>query len=128
MGYKILLLLLAARCVSSYTSITTQNCPAQFDAVSANLTTSNAAAVLGPFLYSGYQSAEDIAKVNSIVIGGNTAELDAYTSQMIVPYIIYGVVYLLFYLAVVACCLFERSCPPCEAIRRDLDADPYSKR
>lgn len=129
MNYKILLfLLLLASQVVAYTDITTQNCPAQFNVATANTTTSTAAASLGAFLYSGFQSPSSKARVEAIVIGGNTSDLDAYTSSMMVPYIIFGVVYLVFYLGIVACCLFERSCPPCESIRRDLDSDPYSKR
>lgn len=42
------------------------------------------------------------------------------------PYIIFGVVFILFYLGTVLCCLFDRSCPPCESIRRNLDEEPYS--
>lgn len=47
---------------------------------------------------------------------------------MMIPYIIFGSVYLMIYLGIVLCCLFERSCPPCETIRRDLENDLYSKR
>jgi hypothetical protein len=128
MSYKILLLLVFVWYAHSYTTITNQNCPAQFDATSANVTTSTAAASLGPFLYSSFQSASAKARVQAIVVGGKKKDLSAYTSQLMVPYIIFGVIYLVVYLGIVACCLFERSCPPCESIRRDLDADPYSKR
>lgn len=47
---------------------------------------------------------------------------------MLIPYIIFAVVYFCFYICIVLCCLFDRSCPPCECIRRDIDNDPYSKR
>lgn len=128
MSYKILLLLLCAWSIAAYTDITNQNCPAQFNVTTANITTSTAAASLGAFLYSGFQSPSSVARVQGIVIGGNTKDLNNYTSQMMVPYIIFGVIYLFFYLMIVVLCLFERSCPPCESIRRDLDSDPYSKR
>jgi hypothetical protein len=105
MSYKIFLLLLCLWGVFSYTSITSKNCPAQFDVATANITNSTAAATLGPFLYAGFQNPEAIARVQSI-----------------------GSLYVLIYLCIVLCCLFERSCPPCETIRRDLDNDPYSKR
>lgn len=47
---------------------------------------------------------------------------------MMIPYIIFCVVYIVVYLGIVICCLFDRSCPPCESIRRNVDEDPYSKR
>jgi hypothetical protein len=46
---------------------------------------------------------------------------------MMVPYIIFGIIYILAYLSIVVCCLFDRSCPPCDSLRRDLDNKPYSK-
>ena len=128
MSYKIFLLLLALCHVHSYTIITSQNCPAQFNVTLANATTSTTAATLGSFLYSGFQSPSQVARVQSIVIGGRTRDLDRYISELTVPYIIFGVIYLVFYAGIVLCCLFERSCPPCESLRRDLDNDPYSKR
>lgn len=128
MSYKILVLLLCACSTLAYTAITNKNCPAQFDITTANTTNSTAAATIGSFLYSGFQSPTDVARVQSIVITGNRRDFGRYVSEMMVPYIIFGSVYLLIYLGIVVCCLFERSCPPCEAIRRDLDNDPYSKR
>jgi hypothetical protein len=128
MSYKIFLLLLCLWGVFSYTSITSKNCPAQFDVATANITNSTAAATLGPFLYAGFQNPEAIARVQSIVITGNRRDFGRYVYEMMVPYIIFGSLYVLIYLCIVLCCLFERSCPPCETIRRDLDNDPYSKR
>ena len=128
MSYKILLLLVFLYNLHGYTLITSQNCPAQFNVTLANTTTSTTAASLGAFLYSGFQSPSQVARVQSIVIGGRTRDLDRYISELMVPYIIFGVIYLVFYAGIVLCCLFERSCPPCESIRRDLDNDPYSKR
>jgi len=113
MSYKIFLLLICLCSAGSYTIVTSQNCPAQFNVTLANTTTSTTAASLGSFLYSGFQSPSNVARVQSIVIGGRTKDLDRYISELMVPYIIFGVMYLVFYAAVVLCCLFERSCPPC---------------
>lgn len=128
MSYKIWLLLLCLWPAFSYTSVTNNNCPAQFDITTANTTSGTAAATLGPFLYAGFQSPDAIARVQSIVITGNRRDFGRYVYEMMVPYIIFGCIYVLIYLSIVVCCLFERSCPPCETIRRDLDNDPYSKR
>ena len=107
MGYKILVLLLVLVGLgSSYSSLTMQNCPAQFNVTSANTTSSTAAANLGSFLYSAFQTPAAKARVQAIVITGNTNDLSTYISEMMVPYIIFGVVYIVFYLIVVALCLF----------------------
>ena len=129
MSYKILLIAVAllVHC-SAYSDLTMLNCPAQFNVTTANKTTSTAASSLGAFLYAGFQSPAAKARVESIVITGNTVELDKYTSEMMIPYIIFCVVYLVVYLGIVICCLFDRSCPPCESVRRNVDEDPYSKR
>lgn len=47
---------------------------------------------------------------------------------MMVPYIIFAVLYFCFYLFTVSCCLFDRSCPPCDSLRRDIDHNPYTPR
>lgn len=81
MSYKILLIAVALLVHGlAYSDLTMLNCPAQFNVTSANTTASNAASTLGAFLYSGFQSSASQARVQSIVINGNTADLDKYTS------------------------------------------------
>lgn len=76
MNYKILLIaFLLVGSAFAYTSITTKNCPAQFDVSSANVTKGNAAANLGAFLYSGFQSPSSKSRIQEIVVKGNTKEL-----------------------------------------------------
>jgi hypothetical protein len=129
MNYKtwpVLLCLLAS--VLAYTSITTANCPAQFNITTANSTTDTTVASLGALVYGAFQSPSSQAKVNSIVVNGDYNALTSYMSEMMVPYIILAVIFIAFYLFIVACCLFDRSCPPCDSLRRNLEQDPYSKR
>lgn len=47
---------------------------------------------------------------------------------MQIPYIIFAVLYSFFFICLVLCCLFDRSCPPSECLRRNVDEDPYSKK
>lgn len=81
MSYKILLiaLLLVVNCLA-YTDITSQNCPSQFDVSSANITKGDTAAKLGAFLYSGFQTSSGKARVQNIVVKGDTKDLAKYTS------------------------------------------------
>lgn len=129
MSYKICLLLLGVAAVSlAYSDITMLNCPAQFDVTASNVTTDNAAATIGSVVYGAFQTEAAKKRVKSIVVNGDTKDLSAYISEMMIPYIIFAAVFVGFYLFIVMCCLFDRSCPPCDSIRRDLDNDPYSKR
>lgn len=124
MSYKILLLTTLLLLAHSYTDITMLNCPAQFDIAKYNTSSESS---LGSFIYSGFQSQSTQDKVVEIVTTGDYQTLNSYQQEMLIPYIIFGVVYFVFYIFTVMCCLFDRSCPPSECIRRNLDEDPYSK-
>jgi hypothetical protein len=64
MSYKILLIaLLFIGIGQAYSDLTMLNCPAQFDVAASNITTSNAAATLGAFVYAGFQSPSSQARV-----------------------------------------------------------------
>lgn len=129
MSYKIVWVLVALLPTAlAYTDITMKNCPSQFDIAATNLTTDNTAASLGAFVYAGFQSQKQQDRVETIIVKGDTAELSSYVSEMMVPYIIFTVLYFCFYLFTVSCCLFDRSCPPCDSIRRDIDNDPYTTK
>lgn len=112
----------------TYTNITTANCPSQFNVTTSNTTSDSTVASMGAFVYGAFQSPSSMAKVNSIVINGDYNALSAYISELMTPYIILAVIFVAFYLFTVACCLFDRSCPPCDCLRRNLEEDPYSKR
>lgn len=76
MSYKIFIIaLLLLTQTLAYTEITSQNCPAQFDVASANVTKSKMAENLGSFLYSGFQSSTSKSRVTKIVITGDTNDL-----------------------------------------------------
>ena len=129
MSYKPLLLLwLLLPLLQAYTDITLLNCPAQFDIVKYNSTTDTTVSTMGPLVYAGFSSSASTDRVNQIVITGDQPQLEEYESELMVPYIIMAVVYGVFYIFTIFCCLFDRSCPPSECIRRDLDTNPYSKK
>jgi hypothetical protein len=129
MNYRIVsvlcLLYLAA---TQYTSITTLNCPAQFNITSYNLTSDTTVSTMGSFVYAGFQSPSTQNTVQQIVVNGDYGALNSYISKLMVPYIIFAALFFAFYIFTVTCCLFDRSCPPCESIRRDIDNNPYSQR
>jgi hypothetical protein len=120
MGYKMQCLCLLLVLAASYSDITLLNCPAQFNVNEYNVTTDTAATSLGAFIYAGFESDAAKARVEGIVTTGNTQQQQQYQNELMVPYIIFGVVYFVFFVGIVLCCLFDRSCPPCECLRRDL--------
>ena len=129
MGYKstcILLLLIAT--VTAYTDITMTNCPAQFEINKFNTTNDTTVASLGSLIYGGFTSQSDKDQVQEIVVKGDMSALSSYISKMMSPYIIFASIFFALYILTVLCCLFDRSCPPCESIRRDPDSNPYSSK
>ncbi len=129
MGYKstcVLLLLIAI--VTPYTDITMTNCPAQFEINKFNTTNDTTVASIGSLIYGGFTSQGDKDQVQEIVVKGDMNSLSTYIQKMMSPYIIFAVILFVLYILAVICCLFDRSCPPCESIRRDPDNNPYSSK
>jgi hypothetical protein len=128
MSLRVALLLLLLSLAYSYTDITMLNCPAQFNVTAYNDTSDSTAASIGAFVYAAFATQANKDRVEAIVVGGNTEELQNYENQMKVPYIILAVLYFCCYICLVLCCLFDRSCPPSECLRRKVEEDPYSKK
>ena len=83
---------------------------------------------MGAFVYAAFSSQSSRKKVTDIVVKGDYAALNAHIATLMVPYIILAVLFFAFFVFTVLCCLFDRSCPPCDSLRRDIDNNPYSGR
>lgn len=108
------------------TDITLLNCPSQFNFTKANETTAGARQA-AQFFYSAFRTTENIDKVERIVLTGNTDDLATYMNDLMVPYIIVAVIIFIIFLLIVFYCLFDKNWPPCEGLRRDPLAEPYTK-
>ena len=75
MIYKLLLLLLNLALISGLTRLSTANCPSQFSIPDDNITKDDTIFKYGAFLYSGFQSESNKARIQAIVVGGNTKDL-----------------------------------------------------
>lgn len=129
MSYKsrcIVLTLIAI--ATAYTDITMKNCPAQFDISKFNITTDTTVTTMGALIYGSFTSQSDQDQVQEIVVKGDMNALSTYISKMMSPYILFASIFFAFYILSVVCCLFDRSCPPCDSLRRDTDSDPYSTK
>ena len=118
MSYRILLLAVLLCLVYPYTDLTMLNCPAQFSITQFNTTASSTAYTLGNLLYSSFPQ----QPVVDIVTKGDIDALSSQQNQMMLPYILLAVLYLVFYIFTILCCLFDRSCPPSDCLRRDIDS------
>jgi hypothetical protein len=129
MNYKSVCILLSVLTITNtYTDITMLNCPAQFDIATYNISSDNTVATIGSFIYAGFTSKSNQDKVQEIVAKGDMDALDIYIFKLAIPYFIFAVIFFSFYIFTVLCCLFDRSFPPCDSIRRDIDNNPYSNK
>ena len=102
-----LLLGLLATPSAALTTLSTNNCPANFDLASHNSTgTSLSAAV--DFLYSNLYSADEQAKIQSAFYSGDTATITSKVTSLsiIIPFALIAFAFLLTFVIAVFCCIF----------------------
>lgn len=46
---------------------------------------------------------------------------------MMIPYIIFAVIFFMLFIIILIFCLLDKTCPPCESLRRNLIEKPYTK-
>ena len=62
------------------------------------------------------------------MLKGDTDDLGIYIQDLMIPYIIVAAVVFAIFLMVLFYCLFDKNWPPCESLRRDPIAEPYTRR
>lgn len=107
------------------TDISLQNCPSQYNLTLASSVTEGDRSLAAQF-YAGFASEADNARIQVIVTSGNKEALRAYMFEKIVPFAIVAGVVLLVFLLLLYYCLFDKSFPPCESLRRNPLEKPYS--
>lgn len=109
--------------------LTYANCPSSFSLTTAN-STSDANVLLsqrGKSLFSAYISDSSTQRVENFIVQGNQTDLVNYVLILSVPYILFAVVFFIGLCTAFACCIFDKSCPPCDSWRRDYSKEPYKK-
>ncbi len=118
-------------CASAYclTSLTTANCPSEFNPSSYNTSLSYTNQDLAISIYSRMFSSETQVKIQRALDSGDLSALEAevLSLQFQLPFILAGVFFFLLFLTSICCCTFDRRCPPCESWRRNYIKQPYSK-
>ena len=109
------------------TSLTTSNCPSSYDFAAVNATADSSAESFVTLIYGGVYSSEDQAELNKAYAQGDTKTVGKYLASMkiIVPFAIIGGGFAIVFFVALCCCLFDKSCPPCQSLKRDFGARPY---
>jgi hypothetical protein len=93
---------------------------------SNNVTAStNATAAMARDFFSGIALSQ--TEVERLVLQSDISSLNKLLLNGAIPFIVAGVGFLGVTLTLIACCLFEKSCPPCDSWRRNFTLRPYTK-
>lgn len=123
----ITLILIMIPSIHCSTDITLLNCPSQFNISKANITTAQDVSLINTF-YAGFKSNVDNARIENIVVSGDTDDLWVFIKEKITPYAIYAGVVFGVFLMLLYYCLFDKSFPPCQGLRRNPMQKPYSMK
>ena len=121
-------LILTTFLVSTYTltSLSTTQCPSNFDVASANTTGTSVSAAVD-FLYANLYSSSEQAQIQAAFYSGDSGTVNSkiMSLSILIPFALIGCAFLITYIILVCCCIFEKSCPPCKSWKRDFAARPY---
>jgi hypothetical protein len=108
------------------TTLSSNNCPTNFDAAAVNSSSASMSAVVD-FLYKNIYSPSDQAKIQAAFTSGNSSTVTSqvFTLSIIVPFLLIAFAFLVMYVIALCCCIFEKSCPPCKQWKRDFSSRPY---
>lgn len=128
-GKGVLLILVVIQLCRGAGDISYSKCPSSFDMNKANVTTEEAIILAnrGSSLFSSFLTTANQARIEKIVIEGDTKDLLNYLLVTAVPFILWACVFFGGFCTMLTCCIFDRSCPPCEGWKRDYSKEPYKK-
>lgn len=114
--------------VQTLTSLTTDNCPNNFDPNDYNSTLNHDNSALAASLYGSVLSSEVQAEITAGFSQGQlyTIEDNFMSTSFLLPYILIASFFVLFFFTLICCCSFQRRCPPCKSWRRNYVKDPYT--
>jgi hypothetical protein len=125
-GWVAALSLLLTRALA-VTGLTTDHCPDGYDLIAANITDTAFSQATVELVYGGIYSTQDRAILQQSFSQGNTTAVNDYLTDahILTPFIIIAVAFGITYFVALCCCIFEKSCPPCQSWKRDFAAKPY---
>lgn len=125
----IIIILLSAAIASAAGDISYSKCPSSFDMNKANVTSEEAVLLSsrGDSLFSSFLTAQNEQRIEKIIIQGDTNDLVNYLVVTGVPFMLWAITFFVGFCTMLSCCVFDRSCPPCEGWKRDYSKEPYKK-
>lgn len=124
----LILILLLSTLAQCETDISLNNCPDDYDIEAANKSSGIGTGQMAVFFFSPFMDTETVARVENIVIQSDQAGYDKLAQkQYAIPFVLIAVLFGITFMTVLACVVFEKSCPPCHSWRRDFSKRPYEK-
>lgn len=129
LSIRVALVLAASLQLLEAGTLTTNNCPEEFDINEANTTGSSSVQTTVDFLYADLYSSEDQAALQASFASGNSTKINQQitTTAILAPFAVIGVAFAVTFIIAICCCVFEKSCPPCKSWKRDFTIRPYEK-
>ena len=126
---KFALLCLAIAAANAVSTLTTANCPDNYDLKATNTSESGYSSAAIKAVYGGIYSASDQAVLQQSFSEGNTGTVYGYATSMsiLLPFILIAVAFGIAFIVAICCCVFEKTCPPCASWKRDFTKNPYDK-
>ena len=125
-GGKLLLLMGLIGCALATTSLSTNNCPSDFTITAANASIAPESGLIRG-IYGGVYSDSDKREMEEAFNSGTSSTVSSKLSTLsiLIPFALIAVGFLIMFVIALCCCVFEKSCPPCESWKRDFTIRPY---
>lgn len=80
-------------------------------------------------MFSNLFSPSEQANIQLMITNGDSNGVVNYamSPKFLVPFIVIAAVFAIMFVIVICCCVFEKSCPPCDSWKRDFSRRPYEK-
>lgn len=111
------------------TTLSTDNCPSNFNLGTANITADSSLTPMVSLIYAKLYSESEQAKIQASLASGNSTEIDnkVFTLSMLAPFAIIAAAFLITFVVASCCCIFPKTCPPCRSWQRNFVTRPYQK-
>lgn len=96
-------------------TITTDNCPEEYDIKALNVTDSSFSQSTVNLVYGGVYSSSDTLILTAAFTEGDTETINSYftSTSILTPFLLIAIAFAITFIIALCCCVFEKTCPPC---------------
>lgn len=111
-------------------TMTTSNCPLDYDPALRLASEVQEISATSQLVYGSIYSPEASSTLEAAFSSGDSARISSELSSLAIvgPFLAIALVFAVIFLVAVCCCVFEKTCPPCQAWKRDFSKSPYESR